>query len=106
MLCKIVKQDESWYEPNEVGWSKMPAFGRGESTWYRLIDNGLTWKEDGQICRYGLRKSWIYKGEYTRDYSSIPIQDHEAKHLLDGNVLGIDGDSIQLDRRTKAYRNQ
>ena len=105
MLCKILEQDESWYLPNKEGWSKMPLFGRGQQTWYKLVDHGLTWKEDGQFSRYGIRKSFIGNDDNERYYASAPIQDKEAMHLINGNVLTVDGDSIELDKRTKIFRN-
>ena len=103
MLCKIVKQDESWYEPNTEGWSKMPLFGRGTQTWYKLIDH----IKDDNYCfdRYSITKSFI-DDDNDRCYTDVPIQDKEANHLIKGHALVIDEDHIVLDKRTKAYRNQ
>ena len=103
MLCKIVKQDESWYEANTEGWSKMPIFGRGKQTWYKLIDHS----NDENYCfdRYSITKSFV-DDENDRCYTDVPIQDKEANHLINGHALVIDEDHIVLDKRTKAYRNQ
>ena len=97
MLCKIVKQDESFFEPDEQGFRKMPVFGRGKETWYRLLDNGKSWQDDGKLSRYSIKKSWIDEGE--RYYSGAPLQDKEAIHLIKGYQLVVDEDWIQLDKR-------
>ena len=102
MLCKIVKQDESWYEPNTEGWSKMPLFGRGKQTWYKLIDH----IKDDDYCfdRYSITKSFI-DDDNDRCYTDVPIQDKEANHILTGGTLTIDGDSIIADKRAKMYKD-
>jgi hypothetical protein len=103
MLCKIVKQDESFFEHIKGKGQKMPLFGRGEKTWYKLIDH----IKDDDYCfdRYSIMKSFI-DDDNDRCYTDVPIQDKEANHLINGHALVIDEDHIVLDKRTKAYRNQ
>ena len=102
MLCKIVKQDESFFEHIKGKGQKMPLFGRGEKTWYKLIDH----IKDDDYCfdRYSITKSFI-DDDNDRCYTDVPIQDKEANHILSGGTLTIDGDSIIADKRAKMYKD-
>ena len=102
MLCKIVKQDESFFEHIKGKGQKMPLFGRGEKTWYKLIDH----IKDDDYCfdRYSIMKSFI-DDDNDRCYTDVPIQDKEANHILTGGTLTIDGDSIIADKRAKMYKD-
>ena len=80
----------------------MPLFGRGEKTWYKLIDHS----NDENYCfdRYSIMKSFV-DDENDRCYTDVPIQDKEAYHILSGGTLTIDGDSIIADKRAKMYKD-
>jgi hypothetical protein len=103
MLCKIVKQDQSFFDYVKGKGQKMPLFGRGDKTWYKLIDHIKD--EDYCFSRYSITKSFI-DDDNDRCYTDVPIQDKEANHLLNGHTLVVDEDHIVLDKRTKVYRNQ
>jgi hypothetical protein len=104
MECKIVKQDESFFEHIEGKGQKLPLFGRGHQTWYRLVD-GKDKLPDGKywISRYTLVKSFMDGDE--RVYNECHIQDVEANQLLNGDVLVVDEDHIVADKRSKLFRN-
>ena len=98
MLCKIVKKNIRFFEPDQNGFTILPLFGRGKGTWYRIKDNGKEWKENGNFVRFVLHKSWVNN---EREYAWIPLQDSHAKSLMNGLPLHVDEDTISLDKRFK-----
>ena len=99
MKCIIKESDKSFFEPDEQGFRKMPMFGRGVQTWYRLKDNGHDWHENGEFSRYSIKKSWVDEDDNERYYSGAPLCDTNAEHLLSGGRLVVDEDTIVLDKR-------
>ena len=96
MLCKIVKKNIKFFEPDQNGFTILPIFGRGQSTRYRIKDNGKEWKENGNFWRYTLVKSWISD---ERMHAYIPLQNSHVSQLKAGLPLNIDEDTIILDQK-------
>ena len=103
MKCNIVEKDTSFFEEDKDGFRKVPLFGRGLETWYRLVDNGDDWKENGQFSRYSLKKSWL-NDDNKREYASASIKVKEADWLIKGEILVVDEDHIIRDRRYKVIK--